>query len=93
MAWLLPALRAVLPHVGTILSAASPVFTKKRTDAAAEQNALLQQQIGELQAAVSQNTDYIRDLQANLKRATLLCIAALALSTIALCAALFIALR
>jgi len=103
-AWLIPALRAVLPHVGTIISAASPVFTKKRMGAAADQNALLQEQIAELQGAVSQNAANIKELaaelestvlttQASLKRATLLCVAALGLSVIALGAALFVVLR
>ncbi len=61
-AWLLPALKAVLPHVGTILSAASPVFTKKSVDAAANQTSMLQQQIIELQAAVAKNDTHIKDL-------------------------------
>ena len=102
--WLIPALRAVLPHVGTIISAASPVFTKKRMGAAADQNALLQEQIAELQGAVSQNASNIRELaaelegtvltmQAGLKRATILCVAALALSVVALGVALFVVLR
>ena len=34
-AWLIPALKLVLPHVGTIFSAATPVFTKKKPDEAA----------------------------------------------------------
>jgi hypothetical protein len=110
-AWLIPALKAVLPHVGTIISAASPVFTKKRTDAPADQTALLQQQISELQSAVSQNAANIKDLaaqlqstvaaleqaaltaQANLRRTRLLCVASVAMSAIALCAALFIVIR
>lgn len=61
-AWLLPALKAVLPHVGTILSAAAPVFTKKSADAAANQTSMLQQQITELQAAVAKNDTHIKDL-------------------------------
>jgi len=28
-AWLLPALKAVLPHVGTLINVAAPVFTHK----------------------------------------------------------------
>jgi hypothetical protein len=110
-AWLIPALKAVLPHVGTIISAASPVFTKKRTDAPADQTALLQQQISELQSAVSQNAANIKDLaaqlqstvaaleqaaltaQADLRRTRLLCVASVAMSAIALCAALFIVIR
>ena len=107
-AWLIPALKAVLPHVGTIISAATPVFTKKRIDAATNQTALLQQQIGELQSAVSQNAANIKELaaqlqstvaaleqaaltaEANLKRTRLFGVAAVILSAIALCAALFI---
>ena len=107
-AWLIPALKAILPHVGTIISAATPVFTKKKMDTAAGQTALLQQQISELQSAVSQNAANIKELaaqlqstvtaleqaaltaQANLKRTRLLCVAAFALSLLALCAALFI---
>jgi len=67
-AWLIPALKAVLPHVGTIISAASPVFTKKSIDAATNQTALLQKQITELQSAVSQNAGSIKELAAQLQR-------------------------
>lgn len=66
-AWLIPALKAVLPHVGTIISTAAPVFTRKRDDAAAGQGLLLQQQITELQAAASQNAANIRELAAQLQ--------------------------
>ena len=66
-AWLIPALKAVLPHVGTIISAASPVFTKKKADAAANQTALLQQQVSELQSAASQNAANIKELAAQLQ--------------------------
>jgi hypothetical protein len=66
--WLIPALKAVLPHIGTIISAASPVFTKKKADTAApNQTALLQQQITELQAAASQNAAHIKELAAQLQ--------------------------
>jgi hypothetical protein len=41
--WLVPALKAVLPHVGTIIAAAGPVFTKRAVDPAAIPPALLQQ--------------------------------------------------
>lgn len=61
-AWLIPALKAVLPHVGTIISAAKPVFTSKAPEAAASQSSLLQQQITELQAAASGNDAHIRAL-------------------------------
>jgi hypothetical protein len=64
-AWLIPALKAVLPHVGTIISAASPAFTGKKTDA--NQTLLLQQQIAELQSAASQNAAHIKELAEQLQ--------------------------
>lgn len=105
-AWLIPALKAVLPHVGTIISTAAPVFTRKRDDAASQ--GLLQQQITELQSAASQNATHIRELaeqlqgtvaaleqaatiaDARLRRAYLLCIVAIALSAVSLGTALFV---
>jgi len=89
-AWLIPALKAVLPHIGTIISAAAPV----------------QQQITELQSAASQNAAHIKELaaqlqstvaaleqaasiaEAKLRRALLLCVAATAISAISICIAL-----
>lgn len=65
-AWFIPALKAVLPHIGIILSAAVPVFTKRNADAVANQ-ALVQQQIAELQSAASQNTAHIKELAAQLQ--------------------------
>ncbi len=65
-AWLIPALKAVLPHVGTIVSVAAPAFTKMR-GAAADNPATVQQQIAELQAAASQNAENIRELAAQLQ--------------------------
>ena len=64
--WFIPALKAILPHVGTILSVAVPVFTKRSADADANQ-ALLQQQITELQSAASQNAQHIKELAAQLQ--------------------------
>jgi len=66
-AWLIPALKAVLPHLGTVVSAAAPVFTKKSADAAANQMVLLQQQITELQAAASANDAHIKELALQIK--------------------------
>src|SRR2546428_11928001 len=57
-AWLIPALKAVLPHIGTIISAAAPVFTRKNADAVA---------ITELQSAVSQNAANIKELAEQLQ--------------------------
>src|SRR3979490_2495188 len=66
-AWLIPALKAVLPHIGTIISAAAPVFTRKNADAVANQALLLQQQITELQSAASQNAAHIKELAEQLQ--------------------------
>ena len=91
-AWLIPALKAALPHLGTIISAAAPVFTRKNADAVA---------ITELQSAASQNAANIKELaaelqstvaaleeaasiaEAKLRRALLLCVASAVLSAIA----------
>ncbi len=66
-AWLIPALKAALPHIGTIISAATPVFTRKNADAVANQTLLLQQQITELQSAASQNAAHIKELAGELQ--------------------------
>jgi len=66
-AWLIPALKAVLPHVGTILSATVPACTKRKADAVANQTLLLQQQIAELQSAASQNAAHIKELAEQLQ--------------------------
>ena len=65
--WLIPALKAVIPHVGDILSAAKPVFTKKKPEAPAGAPDLVQQQIAELQAAASQQSGHIKELAAQLE--------------------------
>jgi hypothetical protein len=98
--WLIPALKAVLPHVGDIVAAAKPVFTKKKAEAGAPGGEA--QQIAELQAAVSQNAEHVRELAAQLqstvtaiekgaeiaesrlRRAVLFCAVAVALSLFAL---------
>ena len=64
--WFIPALKAILPHIGSILAVAVPVFTKKNADVEANQ-ALLQQQITELQSAASQNALHIKELAAQLQ--------------------------
>jgi hypothetical protein len=65
-AWLVPALKAVLPHVGTIISVAAPAFTRKSAEAA-NQAQLLQQQIAELQGAATQNAANIKALAEQLQ--------------------------
>ena len=69
--WLLPALKAVLPHVGSIISAASPHFTKKKPEQQPANDAsgtLVQQQITELQNAVQQNSKNIHELAMHLEK-------------------------
>jgi CHASE3 domain sensor protein len=66
--WIIPALKAMLPHVGTIVDVARPAFTKRRSGQPADQPELVQQQIGELQAAVSKNAENIQELATQLSR-------------------------
>lgn len=66
-AWLIPALKAVLPHVGTIITAAAPVFTRKQGDARGDQE-VMQQQIEELQVAASRNAAHVKELAAQLQQ-------------------------
>jgi len=65
--WLIPALKAVLPHVGDIVNAAKPVFTRKKPAEAAASGDVTQQQIAELQAAVSQNAGHVKELAEQLQ--------------------------
>jgi hypothetical protein len=67
--WLTVA-KAVLPHIADIVSAAGPVFTKRKNeDSSAIQPGVLQQQINELQSAAAQNTAYIKELASQLQTA------------------------
>ena len=63
--WLLPAVKLILPHVGNIVAAAKPVFTKRRETA---DQATVQQQIAELQSAATENASLIRELAVELQR-------------------------
>ena len=65
--WLIPALKAVLPHIGTIISATAPAFTKKGAAPTTDQAHLLQQQISELQLAASQNAKHVKKLAEQLQ--------------------------
>jgi hypothetical protein len=64
--WILPVLKAVLPHVKDIYDTAAPVFTKKRIEGAPDPK-VLQQQIAELQAAAAQNAGNVKELAAQLQ--------------------------
>jgi hypothetical protein len=61
--WLMPALKAILPHVGMIVDAAKPVFTRKKPETGTD----VQQQIAELQSAASQNAEYVKELAEQLQ--------------------------
>ena len=65
-AWLWPAVKLILPHVGNIVAAAKPAFTRKAADPA-EEGEVVQQQIAELQTAASQNAALIKDLAEQLR--------------------------
>jgi hypothetical protein len=63
-AWLLPAVKLILPHVGNIVAAAKPHFTKRKE--AADQSTV-QQQIAELQAAATENATLVKELAEQLQ--------------------------
>ncbi|MDB5905216.1 MAG: hypothetical protein JWM26_4094 [Betaproteobacteria bacterium] len=64
--WLWPAVKLILPHVGNIVAAAKPAFTRKAGDPAQEPG-VVQQQIAELQAAASQDAAHIKELAEQLR--------------------------
>jgi hypothetical protein len=65
--WLWPAVKLILPHVGNIVAAAKPAFTKLKSGDPGEQPALVEQQIVELQTAVSGNATHIKELAEQLR--------------------------
>ena len=65
--WLWPAVKLILPHVGNIVAAAKPAFTKRRNGDPADQASVFQQQIAELQAAASGNATHIKELAEQLR--------------------------
>jgi hypothetical protein len=68
-AWLIPAVKAILPFITPIVSSALPVFTTRKSDeAAAAQASVLQQQITELQSAASQNALHVKELAEQLQK-------------------------
>ena len=68
-AWLIPAVKAILPFVSPIVSAALPVFTTRKSDAPVpDPSGVLQQQITELQTAASQNAVHVKELAAQLQK-------------------------
>jgi hypothetical protein len=68
-AWFVPAVKAILPYVSSIVTAAMPVFTTRKSDeAVAAQAQLLQKQIAELQSAASKNAVHIKELAEQLQK-------------------------
>lgn len=68
-AWLIPAVKAILPFVSPIVSAALPVFTTRKPDAQVQDpGGVLQQQITELQQAASQNALHVKELAEQLQK-------------------------
>jgi hypothetical protein len=65
--WLLPAVKLILPHVGTIVAVAKPHFTKWMEAEAADTRAVMQQQIAELQSAATQNAGVVQELARQLQ--------------------------
>jgi hypothetical protein len=65
--WLLPTLKAVLPHVTEIVAKALPRFTRKKPEVGAAPADVVQQQIAELQAAVGQNAGHVQELASQLQ--------------------------
>jgi hypothetical protein len=65
-AWLWPAVKLILPHVGNIVAAAKPAFTRHAADPVEEAD-VVQQQIAELQAAASQNANHVKELAEQLR--------------------------
>ena len=68
-AWLIPAVKAILPFISPIVSAALPVFTTRKPDAPMpDPSGVLQQQITELQTAASQNALHVQELAEQLQK-------------------------
>jgi hypothetical protein len=67
-AWLIPAVQAILPLVGQIVSSTLPVFTTRKPDAPVQDPGVLQQQVTELQTAASQNALHVKELAEQLQK-------------------------
>lgn len=65
-AWLWPAVKLILPHVGNIVAAAKPAFTRQAADPVEDAD-VVQRQIAELQAAASQNATHVKELAEQLR--------------------------
>ena len=66
-AWVIPALKAIIPHVGTIIGAAAPVFTRKTAEKEGDPLVLVGKQIAELQSAAATTASDTKELAAQLQ--------------------------
>ena len=64
-AWLLPVVKFILPHLGSIVLASKPTFTRRKEGETGA--GVVQEQIAELQAAVSENASHIKALAEQLR--------------------------
>jgi hypothetical protein len=85
-AWLVPAVKAILPYVSSIVAATMPVFTtRKIVEAAAVHIKALAEQLQKTVAALEQGASVAGS---RYSRMAALCIGAMIVSGIALCASL-----
>ncbi len=59
--------KLVISNLDTIVGVARPLFTRRKAESLAAQADVVNQQIAELQGAVSGNSEQIKDLAAQLK--------------------------
>lgn len=64
----LPIIKAILPHIATIVTAAAPMLTKSGPSSD-DRQVTMADQIAELQRAVQQNNDAVRVLATQLEKA------------------------
>ena len=71
--WIIPALKAVLPHIGTIVSAAKPMFSKTKTKSTGAPTLTepVSPDIAAIQAAIVQQDDNIKELAEQLQATVL----------------------
>ena len=60
-------MKAIIPHVGTIIGAAAPVFTRKTAEKEPDPLVLIGEQIAELQSAAARNALDTKELAGQLQ--------------------------
>ena len=67
-AWLLPAVKLILPHVTDLVAYAKPAFTRRKaSEETVDPLSVIQQQIAELQTAASENVTHVKALAEQLQ--------------------------